>query len=182
MVPIFPYTLLRIHFLFRLCVHCTKSLTTIHPSQLHAINDTSNYQKQIANRNSRVYYQNRASQSLGQLGLQYSHIESEKARKIAKQQEAERKEREEQALKEREKQMQILKKEARKEVLRETNFEINQMKVEEGRKGKGSNRMSVVVEEEEGAAAAAHAAHAAPISMARSLKWLGGFWGRKGRE
>ncbi|KAE9970444.1 hypothetical protein BLS_004905 [Venturia inaequalis] len=59
--------------------------------------DTSNYQKQIANRRALVYpprNQHLPSQSqLGQLGLQYSHIEREKARRLEKekQQEKERK-------------------------------------------------------------------------------------------
>ncbi|TLD20063.1 hypothetical protein E2P81_ATG09133 [Venturia nashicola] len=152
-----------------------------------SINGTSNYQKQIATRRALVYpaqTQNFTPQSqLGQLGLQYSHIEREKARRLQKQQEAEREEREQREQKEREKQMKLLKEEARKEVIREMNFEY-QIEQQQGRDMdrdreeavRVKKRMSVVVEEEE---AKQTQIPTTPMTMPGAKKRVGGIWGRK---
>lgn len=164
-------------------------LTSDYTAHTTASEEITNYQKQIANRRSRVYLpQNRVSQSQpqGQSGLQYSHIEREKARQQEKLEEAERREAEQREAERREMEQRLeearmkrLKEEARREVVREMNFEFGEQQKQQRERQREREeememerkRMSVVVEEEE---------VAAPTSTAK--KRLSGFWSKKGRE
>ncbi|QDS71294.1 hypothetical protein FKW77_001439 [Venturia effusa] len=151
--------------------------------------DAANYQKQIASRRAQVYRPpNCAPQRLGQLGLQYSHIEQRKARReeqleeqARQQAEQEKKEEEERA---RERQMKSLKEEVRKEVILEMNmaFEVGETGQRKDRGG-GVVVGQDVAERRSGSRVGEEGdGTSVPGRMPTMKKRLSGFWGKKGRE